>query len=58
MALVEVPRKSGVEQADFLREWVRVLAQELMELESAEHLGRGAPRTHRGAHGQVLLTPK
>src|ERR687886_159755 len=39
MALAEVLRKAGVEQADFLREGVRVLAQELMELELAEHLG-------------------
>src|ERR671927_629166 len=39
MALVEVLRKAGVERADFLREGVRVLAQELMELEVAEHLG-------------------
>jgi putative transposase len=39
MALVEVLRKAGVEEADFLREGVRVLAQELMELEVAEQLG-------------------
>jgi putative transposase len=39
LALVEVLRKAGVEQADFLREGVRVLAQELMELELAEHVG-------------------
>src|SRR5438045_2498875 len=39
MALVEVLRKAGVEQADFLRAGVRVLAQELMELEVAEHVG-------------------
>jgi transposase-like protein len=39
MALTEVLRKAGVEQADFLREGVRVLAQELMELELAEHVG-------------------
>jgi putative transposase len=39
MALVDVLRKAGVEQADFLREGVRVLAQELMELEIAEQLG-------------------
>jgi putative transposase len=39
MALAEVLRKAGVEEADFLREGVRVLAQELMELELAEHLG-------------------
>src|ERR671935_1039052 len=38
MALVDVLRKAGVEQADFLREGVRVLAQELMELEMAEQL--------------------
>src|SRR6266568_2573288 len=39
MALAEVLRKAGVEQADFLREGVRVLAEELMELELAEHIG-------------------
>src|SRR4030095_16821595 len=39
MALAEVLRKAGVEEADFLREGVRVLAQELMELEVAEQLG-------------------
>src|SRR5215831_15103101 len=38
MALVDVLRKAGVEQADFLRGGVRVLAQELMELEVAEQL--------------------
>ena len=39
MALAEVLRKAGVQQADFLREGVRVLAQELMELELGEHVG-------------------
>ena len=39
MAIVEVLRKAGVEQADFLREGVRVLAQELMELEVGQQLG-------------------
>jgi putative transposase len=39
MALAEVLRKAGIEEADFLREGVRVLAQELMELELAEHVG-------------------
>ena len=39
LALVDVLRKAGVEQADFLREGVRVLAQELMELEVAEQVG-------------------
>ena len=39
MALAEVLRKAGVEQADFLREGVRVLAEELMEMELAEHVG-------------------
>src|SRR6516164_4209819 len=38
-ALVDVLRKAGVEQADFLREGVRQLAQEWMELEVAEQLG-------------------
>src|ERR671924_179603 len=39
MALAEVLHKAGVEQADFLREGVRVLAEELMEMELAEHVG-------------------
>jgi transposase-like protein len=39
MALAEVLRKAGVEQADFLREGVRVLAQELMEMELEQHVG-------------------
>src|SRR5215470_2874473 len=39
MALAEVLRKAGVDQADFLREGVRVLAEELMEMELAEHVG-------------------
>src|SRR4029453_16039587 len=39
IALGEVLRKAGVEQADFLREGVRVLAQELMEMELAAHVG-------------------
>jgi putative transposase len=39
MALAEVLRKAGIEEADFLREGVRVLAQELMELELVEHIG-------------------
>src|SRR5947209_4944089 len=56
MALAEVLRKAGVEQADFLREGVRVLAQTLMELELAEHVGadrheRSAERTgYRNGH--------
>jgi putative transposase len=47
MALAEVLRKAGVEQADFLREGVRVLAEELMEMEVAEHVG--AERHERSA---------
>jgi hypothetical protein len=39
MAHVDVLCKAGVEQADSLREGVRVLAQELMELEVAEQPG-------------------
>jgi transposase-like protein len=38
LALAEVLRKAGVGQADFLREGVRVLAEELMEMEVAEHV--------------------
>src|ERR1041385_115840 len=48
MALAEVLRKAGVEQADFLREGVRVLAEELMEMELADHVG--AERHERTAH--------
>jgi transposase-like protein len=47
MALTEVLRKAGVEEADFLREGVRVLAQELMQMELAEHIG--AERHERSA---------
>jgi putative transposase len=39
MALAEVLRKAGVEDADFLREGMRVLAQELMNIELEQHLG-------------------
>jgi putative transposase len=40
MALQELLRKAELDRdADFLREGVRVLAQELMELEVSEHLG-------------------
>lgn len=40
MALGEQLRKAAMEQdADFLRESVRVLAQELMELEVTQHVG-------------------
>jgi transposase-like protein len=39
MALAEVLRKVGVEQDDWLRDGVRVLAQALMELELEQHLG-------------------
>jgi transposase-like protein len=40
MALAELLRKAEMEQdADFLREGVRLLAQELMEMEVSHHLG-------------------
>src|SRR5215207_2147873 len=40
MALLELMRKAELEEdADFLREGVRVLAQEMMELEVAQHVG-------------------
>jgi putative transposase len=39
MAVAEVLRKAGVEQADWLRDGVRVLAQALMEMELEQHLG-------------------
>jgi putative transposase len=39
MAVAEVLRKAGVEQDDWLREGVRVMAQALMEMELEQHLG-------------------
>ncbi len=39
LALAEVLRKAGGDEADFLRAGVRLLAQALMELELTEHLG-------------------
>lgn len=40
MALLELLRKAELERdADFLREGVRLLGQELMELEVSQHLG-------------------
>ena len=40
MALLELLRKGGMEQdADFLREGVRVLSEQLMALEVSQHLG-------------------
>jgi hypothetical protein len=49
MALAEVLRKAGVQEADFLREGVRVLAQELMELDLLPRRPRAAwaPVTRR-----------
>lgn len=42
MALLELLRKAELERdADFLREGVRLLGQELMELEVSQHLGAG-----------------
>src|SRR5919198_6481215 len=60
MALAEVLRKAGVDEADFLREGVRVLAQALMELEMSEHVGaerheRNLERTgYRNGHRERL----
>ena len=39
MALQELLRKAEMEDADFLRDGVRLLAQELMELEVTQHVG-------------------
>jgi putative transposase len=39
MALAEVLRKAGMEDADLLRDGMRVLAQELMEIELEQHVG-------------------
>ena len=39
IALEELLRKSGVDDVDFLREGVRVLAQGLMELEVSQQIG-------------------
>src|SRR5579859_1777859 len=53
MALEELLRKAELQDPDFLRDCVRVLAQELMELEVSQHLGAeryertGDRRRHR-----------
>ena len=47
MALQDLLRKSELGDPAFLREGVRVLAQELMELEVSQHLG--AERYERGS---------
>src|SRR5919199_2026453 len=53
MALEELLRKAHLQDPDFLREGVRVLAEELMELEVSQHLGAeryertGERRGHR-----------
>jgi transposase-like protein len=53
MALEDLLRKAELSDPDFLREGVRVLAQELMELEVSQHLGaeryerNGDRRGHR-----------
>ena len=48
MALLELLRKADVEEdVDFLREGVRAMAQQLMELEGAQHVG--AERYERAA---------
>ncbi len=39
MALTELLRKAAMEDADFLRESVRMVAQKLMDLDVTEHLG-------------------
>jgi len=47
IALEELLRKTGVDDVDFLREGIRVLAQGLMELEVSQHIG--AERYERSA---------
>jgi len=47
IALEELLRKTGVDDFDFLREGVRVLAQGLMELEVSQQIG--ASRHERSA---------
>src|SRR5687768_17487108 len=46
MALADLLRKTELEEADFLREGVRVLAQAVMQLEVSQHVG--AERYERG----------
>jgi hypothetical protein len=55
MALADVLRKAGVEDADFLREGMPVLAQELMDIEVEQHLGAARhERTERHRNAAVL----
>ena len=58
IGLSELLRKAMIEQdADFLKEGVRVLSQALMEMEVQEHVGAGASRAHRRAHGTAQRLP-
>jgi transposase-like protein len=52
-ALSELLRKAMIEQdADFLKEGVRVLSQALMEMEVQEHVGAGRHERTAGRLGQ------
>ena len=51
IGLTELLRKAQMhEDADFLREGMRVFAEAVMELEVTQHRGRGATRPHRDAY--------
>jgi hypothetical protein len=54
MALTEVLRKAGVEQADFRREGVRRLAEDWMEMELADRLPEYMD-TERARKNQVQI---
>ena len=52
MALQELLRKVTVDDTDFLRERVRVLAQALMETEVAQHVGAARYERSSGRRGE------
>ncbi len=60
VALADLLRKAELERdADFLREGVRLLAQQLMELEVSQHLGAEKyVRAHQRADGRAQWLPR
>jgi len=53
MALLELLRKAELdEDIDFLREGVRAMAQQLMELEVSQHLGADKYERSAGRNGE------
>ncbi len=59
IGLSELLRKAMIEQdADFLKEGVRVLSQALMEMEVQEHVGAAPSRAQCRAHRTAQRIPR